>query len=274
MLKQLCLIIVLITPAFAGSAQDGSRLEPLINALDLRDIFDVMRVEGENYGHDLDRELLDGAGGAGWQAAVSGIYEPERIWLTFLPRFTAVLEGRDVGAMTAFFSSKRGRQITSLEISARRAMLDKALEQSSREAYREMVAQGHPRLALLKELIIANDLVEYNVMGAMNASYAFYTGLIDGKAFDHVISQEDILKDVWSQEAEIRFDTQEWLYAYLALAYAPLTDADLQAYIDFSNSNAGRALNTALFAGYDDVFSNVSKALGLSAAQIMRAEPL
>lgn len=274
MLKRLCLILLLITPAFGAMAQDDSRLAPLIKALELREIFDVMRHEGEAYGRDLDRELLQGAGGASWQETVSGIYEPERIWQTFLPRFARALEGKDLEAMAAFFNSKRGRQITTLEISARRAILDKALEDQSREAYREMVAQDHPRLGLLRDLIRANDLVEYNVMGAMNASYAFYTGLVDGKAFDHAISTEDILKDVWAQEAEIRFDTEEWLYAYLALAYAPLTDADLQAYIDFSNSSAGQALNTALFAGYDDVFSNVSKALGLSAAQIMRAEPL
>jgi len=274
MLKRICLILLLITPAFAGSAQDDSRLAPLITALELRDIFDVMRHEGETYGRDLDRELLEGAGGASWQATVSGIYEPERIWQTFLPRFTSALKGKDIDAMTGFFSSKRGREITTLEISARRAMLDKALEDESRAVYREMVAQDHPRLTLLRDLIQANDLVEYNVMGAMNANYAFYMGLIDGKAFDHEISTDDILGDVWAQEAEIRFDTEEWLYAYLALAYAPLTDADLQAYIDFSNTDAGRALNAALFAGYDDVFSNVSKALGLSAAQIMRAEPL
>lgn len=274
MLKRICLILMLITPAFATGAQDDSRLAPLITALELRDIFDVMRVEGEAYGRDLDRELLDGAGGASWQAAVRGIYEPERIWQTFLPRFTAMLADKDVEAMTTFFGSKRGRQITVLEISARRAMLDKALDEQSRAAYREMRAQNDPRLTLLGDLIVANDLVEYNVMGAMNANYAFYIGLIDGKAFDQPISQEDILRDVWAQEADIRTDTQEWLYAYLALAYAPLTDADLQAYIDFSNTKAGRGLNAALFAGYDDVFSNVSKALGVSAAQIMRAEPL
>ena len=277
MLKRLCLTLMLITTtfaAFAEATQDDMRLEPLISALELREIFDVMRTEGEDYGRDLDRELLGGAGGAAWQDTVSDIYEPGRIWQTFLPRFAAELEGKNIQAMTAFFSTKNGRQITALEISARRMMLDKALEQNSREVYREMAAQDHPRLALLKDLIKANDLVEYNVMGAMNASYAFYSGLIDGKAFDHILSQEDILKDVWSQEAEIRLDTEEWLYAYLALAYAPLTDAELQAYIDFSNTKAGRALNTALFAGYDDVFSNVSKALGLTAAQIMRAEPL
>ena len=274
MLKRLCLILLFLSPTYGAAAQGQARLDPLINVLELREIFAVMREEGLAYGDDLDQALLQGAGGAGWQSSVSGIYEPERIWQTFLPPLQAALQDQDTQAMTAFFSTRQGRQITALELSARRAMLEDAQEQASRATYRAMVAQNDPRLALLSELIEANDLVEFNVMGAMNASYAFYTGLVDGKAFDHNLTQEDILKDVWSQEAEIRADTTEWLFAYLVLAYAPLSDADLQAYIDFSNTEAGQALNMALFAGYDAVFSTVSKALGLSAAQIMRAEAL
>jgi len=53
-----------------------------------------------------------------------------------------------------------------------------------------------------------------------------------------------------------------------------LTDADLQAYIAFSKTGPGQALNAALFAGYDAVFGHVSRALGLSMAQIMRAQTL
>ncbi|MCF6316516.1 MAG: hypothetical protein L3J30_09595, partial [Marinosulfonomonas sp.] len=69
-------------------------------------------------------------------------------------------------------------------------------------------------------------------------------------------------------------DTQEWLYGYLMRAYAPLSDDDLQAYIDFSATKAGHVLNAALFAGFDEVFTNVSKALGLSAAEFMQGEDL
>lgn len=274
MLKRLCLIILFLSPAYGVAAQDDEPHAPLIKALELREVFAVMQAEGQAYGDDLDQALLQGAGGAGWQQSVGDIYEPERIWQTFLPAFQVALKGHDIKAMTAFFSTEQGRQITALEISARRAMLDDVQEQDSRAAYRAMAEQNDPRLTLLADLITANDLVEYNVMGAMNASYAFYTGLIDGNAFDQTLTQADILKDVWSQEAEIRADTTEWLFAYLTLAYAPLTDDELQAYIDFSNTKPGQALNTALFAGYDVVFSTVSKALGLTAAELMQSENL
>ncbi|PHQ99964.1 MAG: hypothetical protein COB39_00925 [Marinosulfonomonas sp.] len=274
MLKRFYLIVVFLMPAFGVAAQDTARLDALTDALQLHEIFAVMQQEGLNYGRDLDRELLNNAGGEKWQQAVDEIYQSERIWQTFLPRFAAELDGADLEAMLAFFENERGHRIISLELSARRALLDEDLEQESREAYHAMLGEGHPRLAMLEDFIEANDLVEYNVMGAMNASYAFYNGMIDGQAFDFELTEDEILRDVWSQEAEIRLDTQEWLYGYLMRAYAPLSDDDLQAYIDFSATKAGRVLNAALFAGFDEVFTNVSKALGLSAAGFMQGEDL
>ena len=274
MLKRFYLIVVLLLPAFGAAAQDTTRLDPLIEALQLHEIFAVMQQEGVDYGRDLDRELLDNKGGEKWQQTVDEIYQSERIWQTFLPRFAAELDGTDLEKMLAFFDNDRGRRIISLELSARRALLNEDLEQESREAYHAMQDEGHPRLAMLEDFINANDLVEYNVMGAMNASYAFYNGMIDGQAFDFEMTEDEILRDVWAQEPEIRLDTQEWIYGYLTLAYAPLSDDDLQAYIDFSGTKAGRALNAALFAGFDDVFTNVSKALGLSVAGYMKGEDL
>ncbi len=274
MLKRFYLFVVLLIPAFGAAAQATARLDSLIDALQLHEIFAVMQQEGISYGRDLDRELLDNAGGEKWQQAVDEIYQSERIWQTFLPRFATELDGADQEAMLAFFDNDRGRRIISLELSARRALLDEDLEQESRDAYHAMLGEGHPRLAMLEDFINANDLVEYNVMGAMNANYAFYNGMIDGRAFDFELTEDEILRDIWSQEPEIRLDTQEWLYGYLTLAFAPLSDDDLQAYIDFSGTKAGRALNAALFAGFDDVFTNVSKALGLSAAGFMKGEDI
>lgn len=277
MLKRFWLVLIFIPLAFRATA-DNDAFDPLVDALQLRAVFAVMQDEGQGYGHDLDRELLGNTGGLAWQEIVTNIYQPDRIWRTFLPRFTTELTDQDINTMTTFLNSDLGQQITTLELQARKLMLDKTFEEDSRVAYRAIVEnpahKAQPRLKLLVKLVEANDLVEYNVMGAMNASYAFYTGMIKGNAFDHEISQADVLKDVWSQEDKIRLDTKEWIFAYLLLAYAPLTDAELQTYIDFSSSESGRALNTALFAGYDEVFIMVSKALGLSVALEMQSENL
>ena len=68
------------------------------------------------------------------------------------------------------------------------------------------------------------------------------------------MSDEDILADVWAQEAEIREDTSQWLYAFLTLTYQPLSEEELRAYVDFFSTPEGLRLNNAIFAAFDDMF--------------------
>ena len=73
----------------------------------------------------------------------------------------------------------------------------------------------------MRTFIETNNLIETNVAGALNTNYAFYMGLMDGQAFGGALTEEQVLSDVWSQEAEIRSNTTEWLYAFLWMAYQP-----------------------------------------------------
>ena len=50
-------------------------------------------------------------------------------------------------------------------------------------------------------------------------------------------------------------ETEDWLYPFMSLAYQPLTDAELQAYLAFSETAGGQRLNAAVFAAFDVVFS-------------------
>ncbi len=176
--------------------------------------------------------------------------------------------------MTEFFASDIGQRIVAYEITAREALLEEGIEEAAQETLRLREAEGDPRLALVREFVEANDLVESNVMGAMNANYAFYIGLMDGNAFPRQMSEQDILTDVWSQEDEIRADTEEWVHSYLLMAYQPLSDEDLQTYIDMARTDEGRALNRALFAAFDEVFTDISATLGLASARFIAGQDL
>jgi len=127
---------------------------------------------------------------------------------------------------------------------------------------------------MVEQFVDANDLVETNVVGAMNANFAFYLGLLDGGAFPQELTVDQILADVWSQEDDIRKNTYEWVYSYLLLAYQPLSDADLQTYIAFSESDEGQAMNTALFAAFDEMYEGISRALGLASSEYMSGQDL
>jgi hypothetical protein len=78
--------------------------------------------------------------------------------------------------------------------------------------------------------------------------------------------EDQILSEVWAQESDLRKETVEWLFPYISLAYSPLTRDELQAYIDFSDTPAGRKANAVLFAAFDTIFVAVSTDLGRAVA--------
>lgn len=237
----------------------------------------VMQEEGIAYGEDLEAELFPGAGGARWDGVVALIYDRATMEQRFLASLTERLgtNAEELGAINAFFASERGQRILDLEIEARRALLDETVEEAAQVAVQEMQADDDPRFRLLERFAEANDLIEENVSGALNANLAFYRGMSDGGAFRGAeMTEEEMLSEVWSQEAEIRAETVSWLYPYLMLAYEPLSDEDMEAYIAFSESAAGATMNTALFGAYDELFGTISHDLGRAAAEMLSGQDI
>ncbi len=258
-------------PAFADRAAD---LETLFGALGLPEIIGIMRSEGLDYGANMQEQMFLGRGGTAWSALVEGIYDAEAMEEAVRAALDEGLDEEEIDPLLDFFTSARGTRIIGYEISAREAMLDESVEEAAEDAYVAMRAEEDARLDLIDAFVEANDLVASNVMGAMNANYAFYEGLSSADAMARTMTEGDILADVWAQEEEIRADTELWVYSYLAMAYQPLGDADLEAYVALSQTDAGRALNRALFAGFDVMYVEISRALGAAAARFMMGEDI
>lgn len=280
-MRRLLPLYVLVLPVLAclalalpARAETPARLDPLIEVLGLGDLVAIMREEGIAYGDEIEDEMFPGRGGDRWDAEVARIYDGGRMADELKDTLGRALSGTDLDPLIGFFASETGARIVSLELSARRALLDPEVEEASLERLEDMQADDDPRLALIERFVEANSLVEANVAGALNSNYAFYTGLADGRAFDFEMTEEQMLADVWGQEPEIRDETREWLLSYLVMAYAPLSDAALEDYIALSETPQGTALNAALFAGFDVAFTRISRELGLAAAQFIAGQDI
>lgn len=260
-------------PVFAQDTE-AEKIDALYDALSLTELLGIMRDEGLSYGEDIGTDLFQGEPGREWDELVSAIYDVDRMESEVRTEFATSLEGDDIDAMLAFFTSEPGRTIVQLEVSAREALLDDAVEEVSKEAAAIALADDDPRMDLIKAYAETNDLVEANVVGAMNSNYAFFTGLMEGGAFPQSLSEDEILADVWSQEGEIRANTTEWVYSFLYLAYQPLSDEDVQAYIDFSETEAGEEVNAALFEAFDGMFVDISRNLGRASSRFMNRQEL
>lgn len=267
MLRALALSTCLAFP-ITLSAESGDA-EALIETMQLQEMVDIMRAEGLDYGEELG---ADGARGPGWMQVVDRIYDAERMMATMETTFTAALGDTDMGPMLEFFRSDDGQEVIALELSAREAMMDEAVEEAAREAFRVVEDTDDARLAQIDDFVAANDLIESNVVGALNANIVFFRGMADGGASD--LTEDQIFANAWAQEEETRADTREWVYGFLLMAYRPLADDVLDTYTELSDTEAGDALNQALFAGFNAMYEEISYALGVAMARQAQVQEL
>ena len=276
MIHRTIAIASIVTSSFISlpALAQNTQAELLFDALGLPDIVDIMREEGVVYGAQIGTDLFPNQVSPAWRATVETIYDSAAMHASVKAAFIHALDNQDVTPMVAFFSSDLGKTLVSLEVSARRALLDDTVEQASKDVATVAKFNNTERFQLVDAFVQTNDLIEINVAGAMNSNVAFYMGLMAGGAFDEALTQDQILNDVWDQAADIRANTSEWVYGFLLLAYDPVSAADLEKYTAFSASDTGVALNGALFASFDDMFDAISFALGREAARVMAGQDL
>jgi hypothetical protein len=263
-------------PPVAPQALGSTTVADLVKTLKITDVIDVMRLEGLSYGAEMETELLQGHGGAAWSSVVEMIYDRPTLQARFADAFAQQLATRqqDLPAIQQFFGTELGQRILTLEIEARRSLMDAATEDAAKARVEDMMAKATPRFAALEDFSNTNDLIEMNVSGTLNSNLAFFQGLAEVGALGQDMTQDDVLAEVWGQEPDIRAETEAWVYPYLALAYDPLSDQELASYIAFSKTGPGQVLNTALFAAFDSVFNTISHNLGLAVAKQMMGEDI
>ena len=261
-----------VLACLAGPLWADARMTVLVDVLKLREAVEILRAEGLGYAADLDADMLGGQGGAGWQLQVDAIYDRERMVEEVRTALSAELEGDALEDVITFFSTPLGVRIITLENAARAAMDDRDVEEAARGRYLELSEAPNARLNSLKVFVQDNDMIDRNVTSAMNSNFQFLRGLADGDAIE--TSEEEILNDVAGDMDEITEDTTSWLYGYFLLAYDPLSADELATYIAFSDTEAGQALNRALFVGFGRAYEDISYALGRAVALNMQAEEL
>lgn len=260
----------------AEQAVSAARVAGLSETLKMGAIIEIMRQEGLEYGQTLEADLFPGRGGSRWGERVAEIYDVARM----RTEFDAVLSRELAGAgdlladIEAFFGSEQGQRILTLEVEARRALLDQAVEDAAQVGWEDVQAERTSRADQLRRFAMVNDLIDSNVMGALNTNLSFYRGLSTADGFAAEMTEEDMLNEVWAQEPSVRQETEDWLFPFLSLAYQPLTDADLDAYIAFSETAAGKRMNSVLFVAFDAIFTRISYDLGVAAAVQMQGDDI
>lgn len=239
----------------------------LADVLQLDALFAVIAEEGARSGQDLDAAMLGGQGGPGWAEAVARAHDPAALRQAFDAAIGPALTanpGAEAAAL-AFFGSDLGRRIVTLEIEARRTLLDTPAREAAEVRAERMGETRDPRLRLIRRLAEAGDMIERGTAASLSSYLAFNEGLVAMAPAGLAGRAGDLSAEVYAQEGQLRTDTAVWLISFMVLAYAPLTDAELEAYVDFAESPGGQAFNAALFLAFEQVMTPVSRALGEAA---------
>lgn len=264
MIRQAAAFLVLALPSTAAAAPPEH--EALFDALEVDRTVALMRAESVSRGEDLAGELFPGRGVAGWRASLERIYDEGAMRQRMRDGMSEALADRDVGPIVDFYTGELGTRIVGLELAAREGMADEDVEEAARATWGLMPEDDPDRAAAIMAFVEVNDLVERNVEGALNAHLDFLRGLDAGGALPDPMGEDEMLAEVWSTEGQVREEMVDWLGAHMVLAYEPLEDDEFDAYLAFSEGEAGQLLNRALFAGFEAMYEGISRDLGRAAA--------
>ncbi len=268
-------LIVLGSVTIAQTNAPSPDYARLFDAIGMDESFDIVAAAGRRDAQDLEADMFDGLDPSGWRDVAAEIYNTDLLRAEFTAGFPESRMNEDeLNAALAFWESDLGQRIVAAELTAWRAISDPEIEEAANEVYFLHLERNEPRLEILERFIEVNDFVELNLAGALNSNFSFYRGLSDGGAYGMDLPFDMMLAEVWGQEAEIRESVTLWLYSFQLMAYTDLSDADMEAYIAFSQSEAGQAYNAAIFTGFDMIYEVTSYRLGTAAGYFMSGEPL
>ena len=252
------LIFLLLFAALPLRAE--ATLERLIDLLEIDAYNLIIREEGLADADSLSLDLLGRPADSALMTELDRIYDTDRMAAHVRDTLRREMTPLHLTRAAAYFSSDPSQHIISLEVAARRAMSSDELEEAATRGW-IAAEEEHPWLvARVREMSDVNDLLERNVAGALNANLHFFRGLAQGDALQ--MSEAEILSQVWSQEDQIRGETDLWIGAYLTLAYKPLEEPVLTDYIAFWSTETGKALNRAIFSAFNDIYNEISFATG------------
>ncbi|MEL6449832.1 MAG: DUF2059 domain-containing protein [Pseudomonadota bacterium] len=241
---------------WAAMGQASAVVDQLVEAMGIPALIQSFATEGVEAGETINQTVLNGQGGDIWAVTVQRLYDPARLEDELRRGMSATLSPEVAAQALAFFDSDMGQRIITLEVQARQAMMDDAVEAAAKQA----AARAGADVGAFLDL---RDLVDRNTDAAINAQAAFFDGLAEtsGRAGD--------APDFDAQRPAIATETESWLRGYYALVQSALQDDDFAVYTAFWDTEVGEAVDDAMFEAFGACYSALSYGLGQAAGRLM-----
>jgi len=257
------IVLLLCLPhvTVAQGAQDLSR------SLRLPELAQILAEEAMKAAQEIDAEMLAGQGGPIFATQIEAINDPATLVDEVAQSMADALSDPDQTALLVFTDSDQGQRAIDLELAARRAFIDPEVEDFARAQ-----AEDSPHADAIDRLIAAGDMIGQNRDTTILTTEAFYRGLREGGALDLTDAQiTDLARE---QASDGDADTRAWLEAYFALAYSPLSAADMDVLVAFWETDVGLRFSDALYDAFDAAYGARWFAMGQAAALFLSAEDI
>lgn len=239
----------------AVAAQADTAADRLFEAMGLPGLIAAFVEDGRHAIPDLDAGFLGGQGGDVFRETAMRLYDAGRVEGELRAAFADLVDPQDARQALVFFDSAQGQNIVALEVQAREAMVEDALEEAAKAA-----ADGADAEVL--RLISVRDLVEVNTDIAVAARVAFFDGLL--------ASAPDVdTPDVAGQRGVIAEDTRAWVTGYYMLVASALPENDLDTYTAFWETDVGQRVDAALSEAFEQSYVSLSFGLGQVMGRLM-----
>lgn len=209
-----------------------------------------------------------------WTAAARENFQTEAMFADVTEAMAGGLDAGQMAALEAFYSSPLGLEITAMEVAAQRAEMALQVKTEGADILRGLIAREDPRLEQLTQLIEALAAVETGLAMAESLNHAVLSGMSASGQMPYKLSSGQIDAMVAAQRGLMRGAIQEQLFVSMAYSYQTLSDDDLDAYIAFLQTDAGRAFYGRLLASTEAVIGARAHRFGARLMELQATEQL
>lgn len=239
----------------ALAAQADTASNQLFNAMGIPGLIAAFAEDGRETIGDINSSFLGGQGGDVFLETAQRLYDPARMEAELRASFAQLVDPADARQAVVFFDSTQGQRIVELEVQARQAMVDDALEDAAKAASNDA---GDDVL----RLISVRDLVEVNTDIAMAARRAFYDGFL-------AAAPSTDAPDIEGQRGMVAEDTRAWITGYYMLVASAMEDDDLDTYTAFWETDVAQRVDAALSDAFEQSYVSLSYGMGQIVGRLM-----
>lgn len=252
-----CLALLSAPTALAA---DPSRGEAMLRLLGFDTAISnfVEQAKSADTGLESDDPEFDAAR----EAIAERIFQPDVLFAAVAARVDDKFDAAEYDALEAYFSQGVGQRVTEAEKYAQLAENAAERQAETPLIIEDLLANNPERLDQIKQMVEAMDLVSSGAAMAMNLGYAMISGMASTGKMPGGLTDDQILMMLNSRRDQIEAEVFNSTVLSAAYTYRDISNADMDDYLEFLQSDLGRKLYSVLEDAQVGVLTEASRKFG------------